>query len=192
MIGRLLAAFALALTTLVVFGTPAHACSCIRSSTAEQAAGATHVFVGTITSTSPGQARLLTYDIDVSEVYKGDVPEVTQLRSSSGGASCGLGKLPSERSIAFFATADTAGTLVSNACSGTTLVSGGLSREMSATMGDPALLNQSGEAVPQPQAASPQPGSGGEGAGEGAVLWPWLVALLLAAGGAATWTARRT
>lgn len=187
MILRLLIAHGLALSGLSLVGTPTHACSCVSLDVDRQAARATHVFVGEVTGSRTGGQRLI-HDIDVSEVYKGDVPEVAQLASDALSSSCGLGRLPSGKEIAFFATTDPRGGLVSQSCSGTAVVTDDLSHQMSAAMGAPATLNQNGEPTPHTGLSSPEP----DAAGDGAPLWPWLLALLAVAAGAATRAARRT
>lgn len=187
MIGRLLAASALALSGLAMVGAPAHACSCVPLDTAREAASATHVFVGTVTG-SHDRPREQVHDIDVSEVYKGEVPEVVELHSVTGAGSCGLGSLPAGRRIAFFATATRSG-LVSDSCSGTAPVTAEVAEDLSAELGDPAALNGSAE---QASADQTEEGDASESGGDGAPLWPALTALLLLAVGAGLWTARRT
>lgn len=187
MIVRLLVALGLVLTGLALLGSPAHACSCVATDVDRQSAQATHVFVGEVTG-SHGVGRQLVHDIDVSQVYKGEVPEVAQLRSGALGAGCGLGQLPIGRSIAFFATTDATGGLTSQTCSGTTALTDELSGEMSAAMGDPAILNQNGEPTPH---TGPSAQESGADSG-GALLWPWLLVVLVVAVGAAARTARRT
>lgn len=189
MIGRLLVAWGFALSGVVMIGTPAQACSCVQLDTAREATGATHVFVGTVTG---GQQRAgqLVHEVDVSEVYKGEVPEVVELHTAVGSGSCGLRSLPGGRPIAFFATS-TRGDLVSDSCSGTAPVTAELSGDLSAELGDPADRNGTGAATVATGASTTEASTNAADDG-GGPLWPGLTAVLLLAVGAGAWTARRT
>lgn len=123
MIRRVLVALALATTSLVMFGSaPAFACSCALATPAEYADRADAVFAGTITATDGGDRNdpggTVTYTVDVTDVYEGEVaPEVHVLTSASSTA-CGAIGLPEGEPLMFFAAApDDALTITS--CGGT-------------------------------------------------------------------------
>jgi hypothetical protein len=105
--GRFLAALLLAGVVVVVGGLPAHACSCLSTSTQDDVKSASDVFTGTITDVArSGTARrgTVTYDVAVQRVYKGavrsDEASVTTARAAN---LCGLGDLRAGRRYVFFA-----------------------------------------------------------------------------------------
>lgn len=84
----------------VVRAAPAHACSCVISTPAQQLAGAEAVFLGDVVSrekTGSKWQRLWT--IEVSRVFKGDVGPVQEVVAMwDNGSSCGI-RLPSQGSV---------------------------------------------------------------------------------------------
>lgn len=137
---RLLAALVLAGCGVVVGQLPAHACSCVTTSTQAQAKAAHDVFTGTVTDVTrergAGGAVTRTYDVQVERVYKGDVATATARVASSGdGASCGLGGLVADRRYVFFAKSGGAG-LSANACSGTARASDRLVSKVERLLGE--------------------------------------------------------
>ncbi len=109
----------LATAGVLVAAAPAHACKCVNTTTAEDAAAADAVFSGTVRETrkpEPDQSGrvkgLVTYLVDVDRVYKEEgtvVTDTVQVSSQQASASCGLGNLPPGTEYLFFATARDAG-----------------------------------------------------------------------------------
>lgn len=110
MVGRLLAALALAATSLVVLGTtgtPAYACSCVSPDLRAHVEGADAVFTGSVVETvEPGRLTgAVLYEVEVDAVHKGDVPAVVTLSTSAQGTACGLPGLPEGERLLFFGIA---------------------------------------------------------------------------------------
>ena len=109
----------LATAGVLVAQAPAHACKCVNTTTAEDAAAADAVFSGTVREThkpepdDSGRLKgLVTYVVDVDRVYKEEGTVVTgtvQVFSQQASASCGLGNLPPGTEYLFFAQARDAG-----------------------------------------------------------------------------------
>ena len=109
----------LATAGVLVAQAPAHACKCVNTTTAEDAAAADAVFSGTVREThkpepdDSGRIKgLVTYVVDVDRVYKEEGTVVTgtvQVSSQQASASCGLGNLPPGTEYLFFAKARDAG-----------------------------------------------------------------------------------
>ena len=134
---RLLAALVLAITSLVMFGTtPAQACSCAVGTPQEYAERAEVVFVGTVTSTDGGpKDRLVSYDVEVDRVFKGEVGPETSVVSSSMSSMCGLPGLPEGEPLLFFADPGSAGLTV-NSCGGTGEARPGNLKALTAVLGE--------------------------------------------------------
>ncbi|MCW2792589.1 MAG: hypothetical protein JWO76_1687 [Nocardioides sp.] len=123
--GRFLAALVLAGIGVVLGQLPAHACSCVSATTQSQTKDANDVFTGTITAVMAAQktdgqrGAIMTYDVEVDRVYKGDVStSEVQVSSERGSSSCGLGRLAADKRYVFFAQSD--GTeLSADSCGGT-------------------------------------------------------------------------
>lgn len=122
---RLLAALVLAGFGVVLGQLPAHACSCVSTSTQAQTKDAHDVFTGTITAVqserNPNGQRgaTMTYDVEVERVYKGDVAtSAVQVTSDRSSTSCGLGQLAADKRYVFFAQAD-GSDLSADSCGGT-------------------------------------------------------------------------
>ena len=105
--GRFVAALLLAGVVVVVGGLPAHACSCVASSTQDDVKKAPDVFTGTITDIArSGSARrgTVTYDVAVQRVYKGNVSsDRVSVTTARDAGQCGLGDLRADRRYVFFA-----------------------------------------------------------------------------------------
>lgn len=95
MVLRVLAAMLVTLIGAVTVPAPvACACSCAEVDTETALADATAVFDGTVVSASAptgnSSADPIYYTIDVSRVYKGEVPATVIVSSAASGASCGV------------------------------------------------------------------------------------------------------
>jgi hypothetical protein len=105
--GRFVAALLLAGVVVVVGGLPAHACSCVASSTQDDVKSTPDVFTGTVTDiTRSGSARrgTVTYDVAVQRVYKGNVSsDRVSVTTARDAGQCGLGDLRADRRYVFFA-----------------------------------------------------------------------------------------
>jgi hypothetical protein len=122
---RILVLLVLGLTTLVIADAPAHAaCTCRRPPLAQQVNKADAVFSGTVTMasgpTTMGKRQIMSYDVKVDQVYKGDIssPRVT-VKSDADPAKCGLTEMTAEDRYLFFARAADNANLLANQCSGT-------------------------------------------------------------------------
>lgn len=104
---RLLGAIALAVTSLVLFGTsgtPAYACSCAVSTTEQYVDNAEAVFTGTVTDRAQEGGRLaaVVYTVAVDQIYAGQVGSEVRLSTAAHSASCGLPGLPAGEPLLFF------------------------------------------------------------------------------------------
>ncbi len=104
-----------ALSLVLVGAGPSWACSCVVADTAGYVTGADVVLVGTLTGAEPPAERAVTssadpvtYRVDVEQVLKGTSAPQTEVRSASGGASCGLEGMEPGRRYVFFAAYSTA------------------------------------------------------------------------------------
>ena len=121
---RLLVLLVIGLATVVVADTPAHAaCTCQRPPLAQQVNQADGVFSGTVTMasgpTTSGKRQIMSYDVKVDRVYKGDItsPSVT-VKSDADPSKCGLAALTADTRYLFFVRANEPN-LLANKCGGT-------------------------------------------------------------------------
>jgi hypothetical protein len=121
---RALVLLVVGLTTVVVADAPAHAaCSCERPPLAQQVNEADGVFSGTVTMasgpTTSGKRQIMSYDVKVDRVYKGDIssPSVT-VKSNADPTKCGLSIMTAGARYLFFVRANEAN-LLADKCSGT-------------------------------------------------------------------------
>jgi hypothetical protein len=112
------------LTTVVVAEAPAQAaCTCQPPPLAQQVNAADGVFSGTVTMasgpTTSGKRQMMSYDVKVDRVYKGDIrsPRVT-VKSDADPSRCGLPDMTAETRYLFFVRANEAN-LLANKCGGT-------------------------------------------------------------------------
>ncbi|MGH1565629.1 hypothetical protein [Mumia sp. DW29H23] len=147
----------------VVGVAPAGATSCAQSTVAEQVGRADAVFVGT---TSPSGADEDAVLVEVSDVYKGDVP-----RTAPVVAEPDMGQpqvFASDQQYVFFVQ-DEDGALVSGVCSGTGPVDDAVLSDLEAATSDRAAYRPA-PVAPTPSAAAPEPAAptasaAGEGTG---------------------------
>ena len=121
---RLLVLLVIGLATVVVADAPAHAaCTCQRPPLAQQVNQADGVFSGTVTMasgpTTSGKRQIMSYDVKVDRVYKGDIssPSVT-VKSDADPSKCGLAGLTADTRYLFFVRANEPN-LLANKCGGT-------------------------------------------------------------------------
>lgn len=120
---------------------PALACSCADRTLRQQVQSADVVMRGRVVEQtnvegrSPGQA---TYVLEVDRVWKGTVQGArTEVSSSSGEASCGLGRLPEGRPVMLLATTPQPGAgTVAGLCGGTTLATSSVVAQVVRVLGD--------------------------------------------------------
>ncbi len=99
--------------------SPALACSCVRSSIADNFAGADVVFVGLASSVeAPGSSTQGTAHFSVTDVFKGPVGSTAVVRTPEGTNTCSLDLVPGAF-YAVFADAED-GEVRTDLCSGTT------------------------------------------------------------------------
>ena len=139
---RLIAALFLAGSGVVLAQLPAHACSCVSTSTQTHVKRADEVFSGTVTDATSARsgrkATTWTYDVEVRRIYKGEVATSTVQVTSQGDdkrSSCGLGQLPADKPYVFFAQAD-GSELSADGCGGTAPASGQLVSKVERVLGD--------------------------------------------------------
>ena len=121
---RLLALLVIGLATVVIADAPAHAaCTCQRPPLAQQVNQADGVFSGTVTMvsgpTTSGKRQIMSYDVKVDRVYKGDIssPSVT-VKSDADPSKCGLAGLTADTRYLFFVRSNEPN-LLANKCGGT-------------------------------------------------------------------------
>jgi hypothetical protein len=124
LVRRVLVLLVVGLTTVVVADAPAHAvCACERPPLAQQVNEADGVFSGAVTMvsgpTTSGKRQIMSYDVKVDHVYKGDItsPTVT-VKSDADPSRCGLPTMTAETRYLFFVRANDAN-LLADKCSGT-------------------------------------------------------------------------
>lgn len=102
---RVVVAVLVGLTSLVVFATPAGACSCEAPSPKKAFDRSGAVFVGTVTEAPTfdggSSAAPALSEFDVERVYKGDVSERQGVVTPISGASCGFELSAGERVLVF-------------------------------------------------------------------------------------------
>ncbi|WP_157361817.1 hypothetical protein [Haloechinothrix halophila] len=171
---------------------PALACSCTPMTDAEYVGNADVIFAGTLLDREEppsGQIvssrDLVTLTFAVSEVYKGQVGAMTQVRTASSGASCGL-EIEGEGPFLVFTTFDENG-LTASLCGGTR----DLPETVPAVLGEgrPPAGSGGTEKMAHDQANGTQIDSGTE------TSWWWAVGSVAAlgiAGALGVWLKRRT
>jgi hypothetical protein len=121
---RFVVLLVLGLSAVVVAQAPAQAaCTCRRPPLPQQVNDADAVFSGTVTMasgpTASGKRQIMSYDVKVARVYKGDItsPRVT-VKSDADASKCGLTGITAETRYLFFVRAHEAN-LLANRCGGT-------------------------------------------------------------------------
>ena len=111
--------FVLALTAgmLVLTPTASWACSCASNTKAQQVEQAGTVVDGTLKWTATNGITT-TYSVQVSKVFKGKAAEREKLISSANEASCGLGKLVTDKRYLFFIEGEHPGQMRVSLCGG--------------------------------------------------------------------------
>lgn len=166
---RLSAPLALLLAVLVAAIAPqaCAACSCLPLTFAEAADRADVVFVGTATGRADGPdgelGPTVDYTFTVSEVYTGDVPAETVVRTADNSAACGFA-FESGEAYVVMARSGPDG-LETDLCTGTALAADVAGEDLDAL--GPA-------AAPGP--AEPGGVGGGADVGESGSARPWFVA----------------
>ncbi len=122
---RLLALLVVCLALTVVGETPAEAaCTCKRPPVPQQVENADAVFSGTVTMasgpTTSGKHQVMSYDVKVDRVYKGDITSQTvTVKSSADPTRCGLNGMTADTRYLFFARDSDSGNLRADRCGGT-------------------------------------------------------------------------
>jgi hypothetical protein len=121
---RLLVLVVVGLTAVVVGDAPAHAaCTCERPPLAQQVNAADGVFSGTVAMasgpTTSGKRQIMSYDVKVDRVYKGDITSQTvTVKSDADPSRCGLTGVTAESRYLFFVRVNEPN-LLANRCGGT-------------------------------------------------------------------------
>lgn len=122
---RLLALLVVGFALTVVTEAPAHAaCTCQRPPLEQQVQEADGVFSGTVTMasgpTTSGKRQIMSYDVKVDRVYKGDITSMTAtVKSDADPSRCGLTGMTADTRYLFFVRANDDGQLFANRCGGT-------------------------------------------------------------------------
>jgi hypothetical protein len=139
---RLLVLLVVGLTLTIVTDAPAHAaCTCQRRSVAQQVERADAVFSGTVTMasgpTTSGKQQLMSYDVKVDRVYKGDITSQTvTVKSNADPAKCGLTGMTADTRYLVFVRANAQGTFVADRCSGTAPATSTKTQKVVAILGE--------------------------------------------------------
>ncbi|KRF12413.1 hypothetical protein ASG90_15725 [Nocardioides sp. Soil797] len=202
---RLLAVLGLAAASLVLFGAPAQACSCMAPKTDKQYAAADAVFTGSVvgaTKSGPGTSGEIVYDVEVDRSFKGDVEDTVQVATAASSASCGLEGIPKGADYLFFgvAVAEREGMVTANLCGGSAPVRDRLVKKVEAVAG-------AGTSTPSPSAEASSSGAPTQStesssaadsveddsdSDDGIPVWPFIGGVLVIALAAGAWAARRT
>jgi hypothetical protein len=120
---RLLVLLLVGLTTVVLTSAAAQACTCKNLTLAQKVKRADGVFSGTVTMasgpTTVRKRQVMSYDVKVDRVYKGDVStQRVTVKSDADASACGLANLSPDNRYLFFVRANGANLLASS-CGGT-------------------------------------------------------------------------
>jgi hypothetical protein len=124
-LGRALTLVVLGLALVVVGEAPAHAaCTCQRPSVAKQVERADGVFSGTVSMasgpTTSGKRQVMSYDVKVDRVYKGDISTTTvTVKSDADPTRCGLSDMSAGNRYLFFVRTNDESVFVADKCGGT-------------------------------------------------------------------------
>jgi hypothetical protein len=138
---RLLALLVMGLALTVVSEAPAHAaCTCQRPPIGQQVSDADGVFSGTVSMasgpTTSGKRQIMSYDVKVDRVYKGDITSRTvTVKSDADPSKCGLiGMTAGTRYLFFVRAAD--GKLFATRCGGTSPARSAKTQKVIAILGN--------------------------------------------------------
>ncbi len=144
-LSRLLVLLVLGVTMVVVTEAPAHACTCKRLSLEEKVDAADAVFSGVLTMasgpTTSGKNQVMSYDVKVDRIYKGDFdsPRVT-VKSDVASGECGLTGMTADNRYLFFAQGQN-DNLVATSCGGTGPATSARSQRVVAILGEGSTPN---------------------------------------------------
>lgn len=138
---RMLLVLAVTAGMLVLTPGTSWACSCVTSTTAEQAQRADTVVDGTLSYvTTNGIER--TYGVSVTGVYKGRSADFEKLVSNANEASCGLGDLATGKRYLFFISGEHPGRMRVGLCGGSTLYDARVAAAIAAVTGPPTVPSE--------------------------------------------------
>ncbi len=125
----------LALSGVVLTQLPAHACTCIQQTFADQVDAADVIFTGSVVSISPPAEGTVTYDVTADRVFKGGLGgAAATITSPAQTGACGLGELPTDRPYVFLVTRS--GTaFTAESCGGTAAVSAKMNERVGRLLG---------------------------------------------------------
>jgi len=123
--GRFLVVLFVGLLTVVVTEAPAHACRCRDLSLPQKVNAADGIFSGTVSmasgpTASGNKRQMMSYDVKVDRVYKGDdlVLPVLTVKSIANESACGLTGMAADSRYLFFVRRH-GDNLLANSCGGT-------------------------------------------------------------------------
>lgn len=115
----------ISLALVVVSEAPAEAaCTCQRPGVAQQVEKADGVFSGTVSMasgpTTSGKRQVMSYDVKVDRVYKGDITSTTvTVKSDADATRCGLTGMSAGTRYLFFVRVNDESALLADRCGGT-------------------------------------------------------------------------
>jgi hypothetical protein len=139
--GRLLVVLFAGLLTVVVTEAPAHACRCQDQSLQQKVNAADGVFSGTVSMasgpTTSGKRQMMSYDVRVDRVYKGDdlTAPVLTVKSIANESACGLTGMTADNRYLFFVRAN-GDNLLANSCGGTGPATSAKTQKLVALLGE--------------------------------------------------------
>lgn len=146
---RLLTALLLACAGLVLVGSPASACTCVKQGLAKQAEDAAVVFTGVL-QRQQREKQLITFTFDVQRVYQGHLDgNPAAVTSGVQRSACGLGRLEVDRAYVVFADRERGG----SSCSGTGRATPAYVADVERVLGEgnPAPSDPQKEPAPDPE-----------------------------------------
>ena len=90
----------------------------------------------------------ISFDVEVDEVYRGDVGPVVTVRAPYSSATCGLDGIPAGEPVAWFVRSEAGGEVHSDLCTGTTTLTPALTRRLGRVAGPPAPPGPPGSGGP--------------------------------------------
>jgi hypothetical protein len=140
-LGSALALVVFGLALVVVTEAPVHAvCTCKQPPVAQQVEEADGVFSGTVSMasgpTTSGKRQVMSYDVKVDAVYKGDITSTTvTVKSNADPTKCGLSGMSAGTRYLFFVRVNDESALLADRCGGTSPARSSKTQKVKAILG---------------------------------------------------------
>ncbi len=135
LIRQALVVMLLALSGVLLTQLPAHACTCIQQTFADQIQGADVIFTGSVVAVSAPAEGVVTYDVTADRIFKGGLGgSAVIINSPAQSAACGLGELPADRPYVFLVNRSGAA-YTAESCGGTAPLSTKTSERVARLLG---------------------------------------------------------